>query len=345
MDRRASYNEVGNQRLQQDLQGETFAGENRAAGGQIIDPVLTNVARRYQAHGFAYDQVVANQPVNTISGQYPTFPKWYWFANEVDNEIEDRAPSKEVDFEWSTDTYRARKFGFKVSISDDERANANPALRLETSKTQFLSLRQAIAREVRLANKLRDVTNGGGLTAGNETTPSNKWDTTSSNPDNDIRAAALSIYNAIGYNPNVLILPYPVAYNLATQHGTDTFRGSMLYTVNGQDVIRLGAGILPAEIHGMRVIVVSGPQVATGREPGTGSTYSEIWGKHARLLYADPNAPWGTPSVLYGFQFMAPTVTRWRNMDPDVDYIREMERTDEKIVAPDAGWVLSAVIS
>src|SRR5206468_245535 len=130
-------------------------------------------------------------------------------------------------------------------ITDLERAQAHPGLRLEASKVTRLMQAQALAKEVRVAALLRDVTNGGGLTTSNETAISTKWDLTTSNPEADIRAAALNIYNATGLNPNTIVIPYPVAYNLATIHGTDTFRGQMLYTVNGAEAIRIGAGVLP----------------------------------------------------------------------------------------------------
>ena len=327
--------------LTQRVDAETFAADVGAAGLQIIDPLLTNVARRYQAHGFIYDQLVARQPVQTISGQYPTFPKYYWFAQIADNSIEDRVETKEVGFTWSTEHYYAKKYGLKVSISDDERANAAPALRLEQNKTELLGLQQALAREIRLATKLRETgVTGGEIAKENEAAAAKKWSSSESNPEADLRAAALAIYEQIGYNPNTLILPYPVAYNLATVHGTDTFRNQMLYTVNGQEMIRLGEGILPSTIHGMKVVIPRGSQKIVANEPGATASAEEIWGKNAILAYIDPSAGWGTPSLIYGFQFMAPTVARWQRIDPDVEYIREMERVDEKVVAPNAGYVI-----
>ena len=323
---------------------EAFADARGAQGLQVIDPLLSNIARRYVSTGFIYDQLVARQPVQTISGQYPTFPRYYWYAQQTDAKMEDRSSTKEVGFEWSTEKYLAQKYGLKVSITDDERANAAPQLRLEQNKTDLLSLQMALSREIRIAALLRDTAHGGQLTSGHETTPSKKWDTSESNPDSDLKAAALEL-DKVSIYPNTLILPYPVAYNLATTHGADTFRGQMLYTVNGQEMIRLGDGILPSEIHGMKVLIPKGTKKFAANEPGIGATAEDIWGKNAILAYIDPNAGWGIPTTLYGFQFMAPTVARWQQMDPDVEYIREMERTDEKIVAPDAAWVLSDVIS
>lgn len=324
---------------------------NRAQALQIIDPVLTNLARRYQAHGFIYDEIIRKFPVQTLSGQYPVFKKEDWYRSDPDNQVRDRAPSKEVDFSFGTELYLCKEFGLKVSITDLERLQAHPSLRLEQSKNDFLALRMALAREIRLSNLLFpiDFTTPGGLTAGNNATPAAKWDVNTSNPEADIRAGALVMYNTIGYTPNTIIIPYPVAYNLATVHGTDTFRGQMLYTVNGQQAIRQGIGILPEMIHGMRVIIPQGPQTNSAADsdgsPQQTGTQSEIWGKHVRMLYVEPGAPWGTPSVAYGFQHTAPLVSRWRQNDPDIDYIRQWERIDERVVAPDAGYVLTNVIS
>jgi hypothetical protein len=323
---------------------------------QIIDPVLTNLARRYQPDGFIYDSVIASIPVKTLSGQYPIFTKGFWFANDTDLLVRHRAPAKEIDFEWSTDTYLCQEYAAKTSIDDLERSQADPSLRLEQSKNEFLSLRMSIAREVRLASILHDPVYApatGQLTSGNSTTPSTKWDVTTSNPEADIRAAALKVYAATGQTPNTIVLPYPVAYNLATIHGADTFRGQMLYTVNGQEAIRVGDGILPSTIHGMKVVIPRGPQVATrsttdsrpSQEPYGTANYAEIWGKHARLLYAQPGANWGNPSVVYRFQHTPVFTTKWATTDPDVDYVRQWERLVEKVVAPDCGWVLTDVIS
>lgn len=322
----------------------------RAQNLQVIDPVLTGLARRYTSKGFIYDQIVRTFPVSTLTFQYPVFFKDNWFASDPDNRVKDRAPSKEIDFDWGTETGRILEYALKVSITDLERSQAHPALRIEQSKNDLLNLRMALAREYRLAQALfptdvsGTISTVGQLAAGFSATPSNKWDTTASNPDADLRTAQLALYAATGVMANTLVLPYPVAYNLATVHGTDTFRGQMLYTVNGAEAIRLGDGILPSTIHGMKVLVPQGPQIASGNE-GAAFASTEVWGKHARLLYADPSAPWGMPSVVYNFSHTNTFTSRWRENDPDVEYVRQWERRQEKVVAPEAGYVLTAVIS
>jgi hypothetical protein len=314
---------------------------NRAPGLQLIDPILTNVARRYKSHSFIADQLMPKIRVSTLTGKYPVFDKAYWFGNEVDNRTQDRAPSKEIDFKFDTETYAVEEYAFKVSITDLERQQADGALRLETNKTEFLMHRQELSREVRVATLLRktDVT-GGGINLG--ATPSTNWDQATATIELDIQTGINAIYDVTGMTPNTIVIPYKVASAMAVQ---EDIRTLFLYTVNGQETLRMGAGILPSVIWGMRVVIPMGPQYTTANEGAASPTYSEIWGDHIRLLTIDPNAGWGIPSVAYDIVHTNTTVTRWRENDPDVEYIRVKDRRDEKVVAPDAGYVISSVLS
>jgi hypothetical protein len=51
------------------------------------------------------------------------------------------------------------------------------------------------------------------------------------------------------------------------------------------------------------------------------------------------------PSVVYKFAHTNTFTTRWRENDPDVEYVRQFERLSEQVVAPEAGYVLTNVIS
>ena len=41
----------------------------------------------------------------------------------------------------------------------------------------------------------------------------------------------------------------------------------------------------------------------------------------------------------------AKRVTRWSQVDPDIEYAREQERYDLKVVAPDCGYTIASAIS
>lgn len=311
---------------------------------QVIDPVLTSVARRYTPNlaGFVGDRLLPSIPTATLSAQYPIFDESYWFAQLTDNKFEDRSPTKEVNFTWSTDTYLCEEYALKTSITELERLQAHPALRLETSKTQFLNIQMALAREIRAAAILDTVTRGGGIDNNNISANVTNWDS-SSTAETEIKVGVLAIYDAIGYTPNVIVIPYKVAYALALN---TNIRALLTYNITGEarNPIVLGDRLLPSVIHGMDVVIPTGAQKNTAAE-GAAKVITEIWGDDVRLLYVDPSAQWGQPSVAYRMVHTAPTVTRWRQADPDVEYVRQMERVDEKVVAPLAGYVILDTLS
>lgn len=315
---------------------------NRPQALQVYDPVLTGVARRYKPDGFIAKTLTANQPSKTLSGQYPVFDKEYWFRLQTDNEIpDDRSPVNEVDYKFDLESYTTKSYGLKISITDLERQQALSQLRLERNKTEELTGQMDLAHEIRIAAKLRKTTNGGDLNLG--ATPSVNWDQDTATIEADIKTGVIASYDATGMKPNTMIIPWKVAYAMALQ---EDIRAILRQDTTGQGVafLKLGDRVLPAVIHGMKVVIPEGAQNAAGNE-GAAVTLTEIWGDHVRLLYINAGAGWGTPSVLYQFDHTKRKVTRWSTVDPDIDYVRELERYSLKTVAPDLGYELTALLS
>jgi hypothetical protein len=318
---------------------------NRARALQVYDPVLTNIARSYRPKGFIESQVLPSIPISLLGGIYPIFDEAYWFGAEVDAEIRDRSPAKEVDFSWSTDPYLAKEYALKVSITELEELQAEPILRLRQNKTTFLSTRMQLLREIRAAALLETIANGGGITSANAATPGTNWDISTATIEADIKTGVLAIYDAIGQAPNKMIIPFKVAYAMAVN---PTIRAQLQYQITGRtenaNFLEVGGRVLPSVIHGMEVVIPVGAQKNTARE-GAAKAITEIWGDDVRLLFANPGAEWGEPTVAYKLVHTAPRVTRWNQVDPDVEYVREMERVAEKVVAPDAGYLLHDLLT
>lgn len=316
---------------------------NRPTSLQIYDPVLTNIARRYRPHGFIGRQLFPEVPVGTLTGQYPIFTKQFWFQNDVDNLIADRQPTKEIDYEWSTDTYQIKEYGLKVGWTDLEVQQAHESLQFERTKVEFLTHRIELAHEIRCAAILKKIAAGtpGGLTGG--AAPSINWDQDTATIEADIKLGVLAIYDLTGLLPNTIVIPYKVAYAMALQ---EDIRAILRADTSGSgvDYLTLGSRIIPAVIHGCRVVIPEGAQMDLSREGGAESI-TEIWGDDVRLLYVDPGAGWGIPSVAYLMRHTPKKVLRWRTVDPDVNYVRQMERYDFKVVAPDAGYEIQDVLS
>lgn len=313
-----------------------------SAALQVIDPVLTNVARQYKADGFVYGEIAPSIPVELRSGQYPTFSGFFGDDSDTSEQpIDDRSPTPEVSFDWSTDTYLVNDFRLKASITNTERAQANGALRLEQSKLTHLLTRMAIRREVRIATQLRHTDNGGQLTGG-KASPSNKWGVDAATIEADVQTGWLAVRGKIGFGTNTMVLDEEVAIKVASQQD---IRDIVKYTVPGERILA-GGSALPPVLFGHRPLITKA--LRNTAKKGATESLSAIWSDHVRLLYIAENAGWGVPSVAYSFSAPvdgAPSggdevVDRYRENDPPVEYIRAWEAKDEKVCAPDAGYEL-----
>ena len=301
---------------------------------QIVDAVLSNVARAYQPSNFIYGRVFPSIPVELDSGLYPIFDGF--FDDDVDPKVADRAETPEVDFSWSTDTYLCEDYRLKASITKKEERQAHNVLRLRQNKLLTVLTRMAIRRERRAAELLRHSDNGGGLTGG-KASPSAKWSHADATIEADIKTGAIAVYNKTGMSTNTIVIPYEVAYEMAIQ---PDIREIIKYTVPGDRILIEGERILPNVLHGHKVLIPKGAMRNTAREGATKSL-SDIWSDHVRLLYLpEGNGGWGIPSTGYSFKAEPEVVDRWRSNDPPVEYVRAWECVDEKICGPDTGYEL-----
>lgn len=315
---------------------ETFDITSRS--GQIIDPVLTNLAVDYKPKGLIADILTPAIPVQKESGQYNVWDARNNFAVDVDPLVPDRTPVKEIDVGVSQDRYNAEEYGLKASISRREKDNTDDILRVREHKMNAVQYQLLLARELRVANLLRKTTNGGQLNLG--ATPSTNWDNDAATIEADIKAGKEAVYDASGIEPNVLVLPYKVANAVSLQAD---IREILKYTVNGQQILQEGDAILPAMLWGLKVIVPRGRKIAS--KQGQANSFSDIWGDSPRILYVAPGASTEEPSVAHTFQVRGWETRRWEEPDPEVEYVKTSHLVDEKVVAPDCGYELLNVLS
>lgn len=335
----------------------TFRSTKDAAGLQIIDPVLTNLALNYRSKGFAYDQIVSSMDVETNTGQYPVWALDDFMRDDVDDIVDERSETPEIDFSYSLNAYNLTPHRLKVTITNEERGQANAALRLEQTKLRGLMDRFAIRRERRLAAALRTTGNGGQLTSG--ATPSIKWDAgTTGSPatiEKDIKAGRKAVYDATGQFVDTMVLGWSVAYAIALD---PSVREIIKYTVPGDMILSEGEAILPKTLHGLNVVIAGG-KVNTARK-GAATTLTDIWDDNVRLIKRVDTNAWGEPATVYSLRGLVNgqrpdgaggdqpghlLIDRWTTPDPPVDHVRGWEKVQEKVVAPDVGYEISDVLT
>lgn len=359
--------------------------ENLAGGPgglQIIDPVLSNLARQYKPKGFIYPELVAFQPVEYNIGQYPVFNLAKFYTARGDSQVADDAATPTVDFEWSTEFFNCQDYRLKTRVTRKELLQAHPALRLEVSKVSGLLGIMALEREKRLAKVLRSEANGGKLSL-TAATVTQKWDKgdTTVKIQKDLQNASNTVYKAIGRRPNTLILTERIAIAITQDPtiqelikylaGVELVEVNRISSANGDasPFVKIGSAVLPKKLFGFNVVAADGVLENTAQE-GEAAKLSEVWGNSVRLLYVNSQAQWGEPTVVYSFrgrvtgakeEAVQPAagsltqlepggigawaiVDRWQEPDPPAENIRVWETVDEKVVAPQAGIEIEEVL-
>ena len=354
--------------------GPLSQGVGTVPGLQIVDEVSTNLARFYTPHGFIYPELVAPQNVVYNVGEYPVFDPASLFANGASNlSVADDAPTPLIDVNYSLDSYQTQDYRLGTKLTRKEMVQAHPALRLDYVKTTNLLNNFALNKEYRLAQLLQCSNNGGKFTQTSPQSPSVLWDagtsTTPATIQADIQLAILTAYKATGVRPNTLVLDLQVAMAIGNDY---TLKDQIKYQIGPRNVAEGWDSVLPPTLFGLRVVIADGTLYNQGR-PGDKLSLGSVWGNKARVLYVDPNAQWGQPSVVYALrgrisdgagdaqppETILPTdtggaepgapsqsiiVDRWWSMDPPSQHIRVWENVVEKLVAPDLGIEISPVL-
>lgn len=350
-------------------------GNQTNPGLQIVDLVSTNLARYFKPHGFVYEDIVAPMQTYFNVGEYPVFRPQDTFGHALDNlAVADDAPTPIWDLDYALDNYKTQDYRASMKITRKEAVQAHPALRLDYVKPDSLLTGFALNKEYRLASLLLPTSLGGSLTQVNAIAPSVSWDAgTSTSPasiQGDIQSAILTAYKQSGVKPNTIVLDLEVALAIANDY---TLKDQIKYQIGPRVVAEGLPAVLPPTLFGLNVVIADGVLANVGR-PGDNLNLSSVWGNYARVLYCNPNAGWGEPSVAYAIrgrisegagQEQPPdpiistdtggqepgggnqsiVVDQWWVQDPPARHIRVWENVVEKLAAPDLGVCIGPCVT
>ena len=123
-----------------------------------IDAALTNVSVAYKNTAFIADELA---PVVGVRKQFDRY-----FIHDAEREVfrstdDKRAPgaeANEIDFALSTDSYAAEDHALTSVIPDEERDNADPPFQPNIDRTEFLTDKILLNKEIQLASIVTDPT-------------------------------------------------------------------------------------------------------------------------------------------------------------------------------------------
>lgn len=313
---------------------------SQTVGNVHVSVPLTNLARLYRPdpNGFIADLVCPPLPVAKENDLYYVWDQGPFFATDVEDLVPDKSKPRKIEFSHSTEGYLAQKRELAWDISDRERSNADNQLRLETVKQEGVLGRLMMKKEARVAALLRKTTNGGKLTLGGNA--GTKWDgaATYQTVAGDVMAGRTAMRQAIGQNPNVIVIPAAVAEGLTKTAFFTAFQAFTRGDVNSQPLYT-DYPLLPPVLWGMRVLVPG--QIQNTAKEGQTASYTDVWSEQVRLLYVTDGPALEEPSVAYSIRSRPLTTRRWRDEEAETDSFAVGYVGVEQVVAPAAAYEIN----
>ena len=215
-----------------------------------------------------------------------------------------------------------------AAIPDEERENADPAIQPDIDRTEFLTDKIELNREIALESLLSSSSDI------EETTLENaeRWDT----PDNDplpfFQVARDDIFGRAQKRANTVILPFRV-FDVLRNHPKIVER--IKYSAVGVVTEDLLAQLLDVD----RVLV---PRAFRNTATlGQAAAITPIWGTSVYLLYVPLRPGLKQVSTAYTFvwtgaggNLSGTVVDRWREPRRKADMIRVQRYYDQKLIAP-----------
>jgi hypothetical protein len=305
-----------------------------------INMALTNVSLAYRNPAFISDIIAPPVGVRKQQDRYFILDSEREAFRSSDDHRAPGTQANEVDFALSSDTYFCEDHALTSIVPDEERDNADPAIQPDIDRTEFLSDKIDINKEIELANT---VATDSDLTS-TTLSGTDQWsDAANSDPIGDIETGKAAVIAACQVVPNTLVLPYEVYSNVRVH---DDILGRLQYTGGGVPTSDTLAGLFDVE----NVLVPRA--LKNTAAPGQTASMSYVWGKNAFLCYVPPRA--GLKTVAFALTFAwtsAPgssggrLVENWRDNTRKGDMIRVQRYYDQKVIADGAIYIWKAAVA
>jgi hypothetical protein len=304
-----------------------------------VDAALTNVSVAYRNNEYIADAVAPSVAVRKQSDKYFIYDSEREALRPTGDSRAPGAEASEVNFSVSTDSYFCEDHALETAIPDEERENADPAIQPDIDRTEFLSDKIGLNREIALETLLRTSSD---ITAA-LLDPAEQWSADENDPLNWFHDARIAIFQQCQKRANTVILPYNV-FDVVRNHPKiiDRIKYSSGSVLNEQ----LLAQLLDVD----RVLVPRAFKNTAAK--GQSATVEPVWGTNAYMLYVPPRPALKQIALAYTFIWTgAPgnasgnLVERWREPRRKADMIRVQKYYDTRLIAGGAGYRFEGVIA
>ena len=307
-----------------------------------IDRPLSNLVVGFEPVGTVVQNFLPIVDVAKQSDLYFKYDKGDFFRVPSTTVRAPRTKGRTAQFNVSSDSYYATNYALVDEMDYETLVNQDQPLKLDEKAARDLFNLLNLDMENRVAGILTTGSNLGGTAA-----VSSKWDSSAagtSDPFGDIATAKEAIRSTTGLEPNTIILGKQ-CYDALIRHADILDR--IKYVQKGVVTSDLLASLFDV------ANVYVGKSVINGGSENLADSFSDVWGKNTVLgHFANAETDGKNPSLMYGFRWTNPmfgapfAVEKWD--DPDhrnFTNLRVQYYQDEKIAAPELGYLLTACVS
>lgn len=306
-----------------------------------LDAALTDFSVAYfqDPMGYVAQRVFPITPVAQKSNSYYVYDK----ASALRSEAEKRSPGTESavrSYTLSRDTYNCDVYSIAVDVSEQIRANADPALDPEED-----AARQTVQDiKIRMDQDFAAAAFSTGIWA---TESSATWNTSTGDPIGDIATAVKTVLANTGFRPNTLVLGADSWYSGLWNNSAITARLA-------DNAPRIVDPSFIGQLFGFSNVYIAQSVRNTAQEDSTGDpTMAFNLGDHALVAYVDPNPGLRTPTAGRTFVWTGLVGASdgirtkrlempWRDAMPRVETDTAF---DFKVTAADLGYLIKDTVS
>lgn len=320
-----------------------------------IQSALTTIATAYVQQRGAYiaDRVFAMVPVQHQADKYFKWTKGDWFR-DLARPRADATESAGGGFNLTTGSYSATVWALHKDVGDQVRRNADPAVDIDMTTTQWLMQQLLISRDRTFMTTYMKTGLWGTDVTGVASAPSAVqtvyWgDDANGDPFSDIALGQTTILQNTGFKANVLAMGWPV-YQALRKHPLVVDRIKYTMTAYAGTI----TPELMAQAFDVEEIVVS-EGVYNSAAEGATDVMGFMMGKHALLCYRNKAPGLMVPSAGYIFPwegFTGENGLGIRVMQIDLPWLgkgtvrTEAEMSfDMQAIGTDLGYFFSGIVA
>ena len=302
-----------------------------SVGSVHVSQALTNIAIKFKNMALVGEMIFPVVRVAKESDKYYVFRKEELVLEDAIRAA--GAEAKEISWDVDTQTYTAEEYALKHLVPDRIVNNADIPVRPKITATQKLTQKLALGAERRVQQIVQDTAQ-----VTSAATPAIKWDGTSPTIEANVDTAKNQVRINAGTEPTSILIPYSVAQVVKRD---STVRDLIRYTTPNKELLRNGD--LPPVLWNLEVIVAGA--IRNSANEGQTATLVDIWGDNVLVFYKEANPSLDALSYGYIFRVGDTVVKTYREEPRNGEMIEVSQIQDEVVVAEDAGYLITDVLS